>query len=82
MFGRIGGEALAIVLGSIAGIIVGAALGFALFGLVEFLAESLFGFERSRFRGGFLVLGAIVGIPAAWWWMRRMDKADIAADED
>ena len=91
---RIGGEALAIVLGSIAGIIVGAALGFALFGLVEFLAESLFDFEgfgngpfidmapRSRFRGGFLVLGAIMGIPAAWWWMRRMDKADIAADED
>jgi len=92
--GRIGGEALAIVLGSIAGIVVGAALGFALFGLVEFLAESLFGFEgfgdgpfidmapRSRFRGGFLVLGAIAGIPAAWWWMRRMDRADIAADED
>ena len=85
---RFGGEALAIVVGSLAGMAVGAVLGFALFAATEFLAETLFGFEgfgdgpfidmapRSRFRGGFLVLGAIGGLPLSWWWMRRMDKAD------
>ena len=31
---------------------------------------------RSRLRGGFLVLGAIGGLPASWWVMRRMNRAD------
>ncbi|MBU1227140.1 MAG: hypothetical protein KJ698_08025 [Actinobacteria bacterium] len=85
---RIGGEALAIVMGSLAGVVIGAAVGFGLFLAAEFLAETIFEFEgfgdgpfidmapRSRFRGGFLVLGAIAGIPASWWWMRRMEKSD------
>ncbi|MCJ7725748.1 MAG: hypothetical protein MUP76_05095 [Acidimicrobiia bacterium] len=92
--GRLGGEALAIVVGSLAGMAVGAVLGFALFAAGEFLAETFFGFEgfgdgpfidmapRSRFRGGFLVLGAIGGIPLSWWWMRRMDKADRSSEDD
>jgi hypothetical protein len=37
---------------------------------------------RSRLRGGFLVLGAILGIPAAWWWMRRMARRDRVRRED
>jgi len=87
---RVAGEALAIVVGSIAGMAVGAAVGFGLFAVGELLAEAMFGFEgfgegpfidmapRSRLRGGFLVLGAIAGIPASWRVMRKMDKADSA----
>jgi hypothetical protein len=86
--GTIGGEALAIVLGSLTGIAAGALAGFALFAVGEILAEMAFGFEgfgdgpfidmapRSRLRGGFLVLGAIAGLPASWWVMRRMSRAD------
>ena len=91
--GRVGGEALAVVMGTLAGVVIGAALGFVMFLLVEFFAETMFGFEgfgdgpfidmapRSRFRGGFLVLGAVIGIPASWWVMRRMDKADLAMED-
>ncbi len=91
---KIGGEAFAIVVGSLAGAVIGAAVAFALFAAAEFLAETIFGFQgfgdgpfidmapRSRFRGGFLVLGAIAGIPASWWWMRRMEKADEKADPE
>lgn len=88
---RLGGQALAIGLGTIAGVIIGAAAGFALFAAGELLAEAVFGFEgfgdgpfidmapRSRMRGGFLVLGAILGLPASWWWMRRMARRDAAS---
>lgn len=91
---KVGGEMLAISMGSLAGVVVGAIAGFILFLMVELLAEVVFGFEgfgegpfvdmapRSRFRGGFLVLGAIVGIPVSWWWMRRMEKADETATGD
>ena len=93
-FGRLGGEAMAIVFGTIAGMILGAVIGFAVFATGELLAEAMFGFEgfgdgpfldmspRSRLRGGFLVLGAVLGIPPAWWWMRRMARRDRTGDGD
>lgn len=86
--GRLGGEALAMAAGSLAGIVIGAIVGFLVFAAAEALAGALFGFEgfgdgpfidmspRSRLRGGFLVLGAIAGLPASWWVMRRMARAD------
>jgi len=90
---RLGGEALAIVIGTIAGMILGAVIGFALFAVGELLAETVFGFEgfgdgpfldmspRSRLRGGFLILGAGLGVPPAWWWMRRMARRDRSGDD-
>ena len=89
---RLGGELLAVVFGTVAGMIVGAAVGFALFAVGELFAEAMFDFEgfgdgpfldmspRSRLRGGFLVLGAILGVPPAWWWMRRMARRDRDGD--
>jgi hypothetical protein len=91
---RLGGEAFAVAAGSLAGIVIGAIIGFLLFAAGEFLAHAIFGFEgfgagpfvdmapRSRMRGGFLVLGAIAGIPASWWLMWRMAKADRTAGDE
>jgi hypothetical protein len=85
---RLGGEAFALVAGSLGGIVVGAIAAFLLFAAGEFLAHAFFGFEgfgdgpfvdmapRSRMRGGFLVLGAIAGLPTSWWVMWKMAKAD------
>jgi hypothetical protein len=84
----IGGKVLAVVLGSFAGLAIGALIGFLLFAAGEALGEAFFGFggfgdgpfvemaPRSRLRGGFLILGAAAGIPGSWWVMWRMARGD------
>ena len=86
-----GGKAFAVVLGSLAGAAAGAAIAFLLFAVGETLAEAFFDFggfgegpfvdmaPRSRLRGGFLILGALGGIPASWWVMWRMARLDRGA---
>ncbi|MCB2222779.1 MAG: hypothetical protein KQH83_01290 [Actinobacteria bacterium] len=91
--GRLGGQAMALLAGSLAGLVVGAIAGFLLFAAGEALAGAFFGFEgfgdgpfidmapRSRLRGGFLILGAVAGLPLSWWVMRRMARADATRDD-
>ena len=93
-FETLGGKALAVILGSLAGAAAGALAGFVLFAAGEALGEAVFGFEgfgdgpfldmapRSRLRGGFLILCAAAAIPASWWLMWRMAKADRTAPPD